>query len=156
MKRVILIFLIFLYSISIWSKIGPAVKLHFLSGNTITLLLEDQPLFQFENDEIIISTNKREIRCDFGELLKYTYVNNKQASIDNVQLNDARMFFSENGISGTNLNPNTEVSVYTQDGKFVCSALTNESGNVNINFQFYNNIVYIINHSSMTFKMIKK
>lgn len=155
MKRLLFTLFVFFSTISLWAKIGPGIKLQFASGNQVTILLEEQPLFKIEDNEIIITTSKREIRCGWEELQKYTYVNIDKSSIDNVEINEVHMSFTEFGISVENLQPYSDIFVYSQGGNLVYQGTTNALGCANIDLNAQTGVVYIIKTSSATLKMTK-
>lgn len=156
MKRSLLTLLVFFCSICIWAKVGPGVQLHFVSGEKITVLLEEEPLFTFDGDDIVITTTKRVVRCASGELLKFTHVNLDKTGIDDVEADDTRVYFTDDGVSASNLKPRSEFAVYTQDGRLICSAQADDQGNVKAQFPMQEGVVYIIKTSAATFKMMKR
>lgn len=155
MKRSLLTLLVFFCSICIWAKVGPGVQLHFVSGEKITVLLEEEPLFTFDGDDVVITTTKRVVRCASGELLKFTHVNLDKSGIDDVEADDTRVYFTDDGVSATNLKSHSEFAVYTQDGRLICSAQADDQGNVKAQFPLQEGVVCIIKTSAATFKMIK-
>lgn len=156
MKRSLLTLLVFFCSICVWAKVGPAVKLQFVTGNDMIVLFDEEPLLSFEKGDVVITTSKRILRYASDELLKFTYINIDKAAIENVEADYARIYFVEDGIAASNLAPRSDFAVYTQDGKLVCADQADEAGSVNAHFQVQENVVYIINTSAATFKMMKK
>lgn len=154
-QKTLLTFLLFFCSMCIWAKVGPGVQLYFVSGEKITVLLEEEPLFTFENDDVVITTTKRVLRCASGELLKFTHVNLDKSGIDDVEADDTRVYFTDDGVSASNLKPRSEFAVYTQDGRLICSAQADDQGNVKAQFPMQEGVVYIIKTSAATFKMMK-
>lgn len=155
MKRSLLTLLVFFCSICIWAQVGPGVQLHFVSGEKITVLLEEEPLFTFDGDDVVITTSKRVLRCASGELLKFTHVNLDKSGIDDVEADDTRVYFTEDGVSAFNLTPSSEFAVYTHDGKLLCSTQADDQGNAKARFHMQEGVVYIIKTSAATFKMMK-
>lgn len=156
MKRLLLTLLVFFSTISLWAKIGPGIKLQFASGNQITILLEDEPKLVFEKEDVVITTNRRTIRCESNDLLKFTYVNIGQLSIDEVATDDVQVYFTDEGVSASNLKPHSRLSIYSQDGKCVCSNTVDDQGNVSVWFTAQKGMVYIIKTSTASFKMTKR
>lgn len=155
MKRSLFTLLVFFCSVCIWAKVGPGVQLHFVSSEKITVLLEEEPLFTFDGDDVVITTTKRVLRCASGELLKFTHVNLDKSGIDDVEADDARVSFTDDGVSASHLKPRSEFAVYTQDGRLICSAQADDQGNVQAQFPIQEGVVYIIKTSAATFKMMK-
>lgn len=148
--------MVFLCSISIWAENYPGVKLQFASGEQIVIQLDEDPLFVFENDDVCITTSKRILQCNSEELLGFTHVNADPSSINVVNTDDVFVYFSNDGIVATNLKPHSQISIFTQDGKLVCSSQADGYGILHANFVSNNGVVYIIKSSSTSFKMIKR
>lgn len=148
--------IIFFSSINLWAENNPGVNLHFASGEQMVIQLEDEPMFTFENDDIVITTNKIILRFSSNELLKFTHVNIYPSSVENLETEKVRVCFTKDGIYASNLKPHSKFSVYSQDGKLVCSSLANENGTVNVSFHTHKGLVYIIKTDSIDFKIIKQ
>lgn len=154
-QKTLLTLLLFFCTICIWAKVGPGVQLHFVSGEKITVLLEEEPLFTFDGDDVVITTSKRILRCASGELLKFTHVNIDKSGIEDVETDDTRVYFTDDGVSASNLKPHSEFAVYTQDGRLICSSQADNQGNAGVRFPIQVGVVYIIKTSAATFKMMK-
>ncbi len=155
MKRILLTLFVTLSSFNLWAKVEPGIRLQFASGNQITILLDEQPLFRIDDNEITITTNKREIRCGWEDLYKYTFVNIAPSSVDNLEINEPRILFTEYGFSVNNIQPCSDIFVYSQEGKLVYKGSTNNLGSAYIDIVIKTGVVYIIKTSSATLKMTK-
>lgn len=156
LKRILLTLMVLLGSVCSWAKIGPGLRLQFMSGNQITILLEDEPKLVFEKEDVVITTIRRTIRCESNDLLKLTYVNIGQLSIDEVAAEDVKVYFTDEGVSASNLKPHSQLSIYSQDGKCVCSNTVDDQGSVSVCFTAQEGMVYIIKTSTASFKMTKR
>lgn len=156
MKRILLTLFVTLSSFSLWAKVEPGVRLQLASGKQITILLEDEPKLTFENDDIVITTRRRTIRCESNDLLKFTYINIDKLSLDEAQVDEVRVYFTDEGISASNLKPYSELVIYSQEGKLIYTSRADEYGYYNANFKAQKGLVYIIKTTERTFKMTKQ
>lgn len=156
MKRAFFGLLIFFCSLNVLAEIGSGVKLQFASGDQVVIQLEEKPVFTFDTNEIVVTTSERILRCDSDDLLKFTYINIPPSSVGNTEIDYVNIKIIDGGIFASNLKPNSEFRVFTQDGKFVCSATTNEQGIVNTHFPMQRGVVYIIKSSTKNIKLYAK
>lgn len=155
MKRALFSLIIFLSSIIIFAD-NPGVKLHFASGEQMIVYFEDEPMFTFEEDDIVINCKQTEIRFKFGDLLEYTFINQSHSSIDKHTINDAHLIFADDGICGSHFEPNSKLFVYSADGKLICSTTADVNGDINAKFTTRKGVTYIIKSLQINLKMTKR
>lgn len=155
MKRALFCLIIF-SSLHIWAETSPGVKLQFASGDQIVIQLDENPLIKFIDDNIYITTSTRILQCSSEELLGFTHIHVDHTSVKGIKTDDEFVFFTNDGISGSNIKPDSQFYIYTQDGKLICSSKTDEFGNLHANFNPQKGIIYIIKTSTTSFKMTKR
>lgn len=154
-SRIFLLLFTLSLALPSWAEGFNALQLVFTSGKQVTVMLDDQPLVTFDDEAVVITTAKRILKCTAGDLQKFTYLNIDMQSIVDVTTDEARIAFTDAGISASHLAPLSEVGVYSVDGRLLAKAQVDASGSASVSFAAQQGTVYVVKTSVTTFKMTK-
>ncbi len=123
-----------------------------------TILLDDQPVVSFSDDDLVISTHMgASVSIPSSHVTKWTYVKDEEATgISNAARFGSLLSFDGKHIGLTNLAPSTAVQVYTADGALVASGTTDSRGCVSLSMPEKAGGVYVNKTSTVTFKISKQ
>lgn len=155
MKRLFLTLLTILCTLTSWAEDSYALLLHFATGKQVTFLLDSRPLVTFDGDDLVITTTRRTLRCPAGEVVKFSYPAFDKASIDAVSADETRLSLTDEGIVATNLEPLSDVAVYTANGLLLATAKADIQGHSTVGFTVQQGAVYVVRTSVATFKISK-
>ena len=154
-KKYVLLFLLLIAS-SLLAFSENALRIHTKSGNDVTILLEELPIVTFLNEDIVVATQMNEIHYSASEITKFTYTNVSISGIDENKKIGTLFVWGENDLKAFNLSPQTNVSLYTIEGKLVACGKTNSKGYIHLSFTKSAKSVYILKSESITFKIYKR
>lgn len=155
MKRYIFFFALFLALTASAQDNINALKLHFVSGRQVIVLLDSEPVITFPGDQFVLSTHMNVVSYNAGEISKYTYASVVPSGITNPDAGGTTFAFTESGIVATHLAPGSAVGVYSVDGALVSSGKADVHGNATIGVPARSGAVYVIKTSVVNFKITK-
>ena len=121
-----------------------------LNGKTY-FLFDDLPKVKFENNSIIVSTNKKQNVLQFNNLQKVTFEEvHVDSRVNNVDIEQPTISLEGNTISVYNVN--SDISIYTPNGQLVGKYSPNGQGYCKFNIK--SSGLYIINNKKFNFKII--
>ena len=154
-KKYVLLFLLLIAS-PLLAFSENALRIHTKSGNDVTILLEELPIVTFLNEDIVVATHMNEIHYSASEITKFTYTNVSISGIDENKKIGTLFVWGENDLKAFNLSPQTNVSLYTIEGKLVACGKTNSKGYIHLSFTNSAKSIYILKSESITFKIYKR
>lgn len=142
---------------SCWSALAEdfnAVRIWMSSGKQVVLLLEANPLVSFDNNDVVVKTHMDEVRYASSDVVKFTYATVDASSVSHLKT-ESHFAFCNDGLRAMNLDPHSDISVYTVDGILLSTGKTDSSGNARIVLPTQQGAVYIVKTSVATFKITK-
>lgn len=122
----------------------------------LTILLDEQPVIKFSDDDLVVTTHLGDaVSIPSSLVSKYTYVKVEGTGITSAARFGSKLFFNGKHISMTNLTPSSAVQVYTVDGALVASATTDSRGNISLSLPDKSGAEYLVKTASVTFKISK-
>ena len=158
LRRTVSLLALLLPAWAAWADSGTitAVKIHSRSGTDVTILLENQPVVTFENDELVITTLTNTLSYVSSEYVRFTYVDNGVLTdMNNLSRLGVLISFEKDCLKVQNLVPKAQVSVYTVDGKLIASARTDAQGHAILALPELPGGVYVVKTNAVTFKLRK-
>lgn len=144
------------FKIAVASDNVNAMLLHVSSGQNLTILLDEQPVVTFSDDNLIVTTHMSVISIPSSLVTKFTYVHeDDETRINNAGQYGTVLSFDGKRLNVRNLAPSTGVQVYTVDGVLVASGTTDIRGNVSLSVPDKAGAVYMVKTSTLTFKIRK-
>ena len=132
-----------------------AVKLHRTSGEDVTILLDARPVVTFSDNSFVITTHMSVMTFLANDIQKFTYEYVDPSGISQPSMSNATYYIDNGAINFRNIEPRSKVSVYTIDGKIVGRVTADSNGNASLRFVDDNINVYVIETSTITFKIHK-
>ncbi len=144
--------------LSMWSgsaSVGNinALRIHYLSGEEMTILLDEDPVVRFEDLDLVISTCTNGINIASDEVVKFTYLNVDPGGIPNVDMSDILFSLGKESVTVSNLDPHVSVSIYTVDGILMSSAEAASDGRAILPLPGQSYTVYLLKTPFVTFKI---
>lgn len=154
-KRHIFLFVLFLALTASAQDNINALKLHFVSGRQVTVLLDSEPVITFSGSQLVLSTHMNVVSYNASDISKYTYASVVPSGITNPNAGDTMFTFTESSIIATHLAPGSAVEVYSVDGALVASGKADVHGNATIGVPARSGAVYVVKTSVVNFKITK-
>lgn len=156
-QRVLLSLVLLLCSSVGWAASGTyvAMKIHCKSGADVIILLDERPKVTFDNNDLVIATQTRVVNYPAEEVLKFTYLDELPAHVDNVTQSDMVFSFDDNKLMVQHLDPNAAVTVCAVDGRILASGQSDAQGRVSLTLPEVPGGVYVVKTPSVTFKVRK-
>jgi len=156
MKRVIpLFFLMLSLTGKAWAEEVNALTLWMVSGSKVVCLLDEQPVVTFTGDEIVLSTHMNKMSYPTADVLKFTHSYVDPTGIAQSGVAGTCFLFDGNFIKAFNLEPRSEVEVYSVDGSLLSETIADGSGNVCVSVPAQPGVVFIIKTLVANFKIMK-
>lgn len=133
-----------------------AIDFWMTTGNKVTFVLYERPLVTFQDNDLVITTPMREVRCASKDVTKFTYTSVDNSSISALKANSVSFRFEDYGIAVMNVEPLSVIDIYTTDGAHIATAKADHSGNAAVTFPSATGVTYIITTSVATFKTTKQ
>ena len=131
---------------------------HMTDGQTVEFLLEDEPVTKFEPGQLIIQTSKESpVIYLLENVQKYTHAGVPQG-IDSPIVAPGTILVRQNNeaVAIDGLPDNTNVSIYSADGKLLVSRKAVEGQTTLLPMMAFPQGNYIINAGGTSFKFVKQ
>lgn len=132
-----------------------ALQLLMSSGKLVTYMLDEEPVITFEADELVMKTHMATVRYQANDVLKFNYISVEDAGIASLRSSGVSFAINGNVLTATKLEPNSEVNVYSADGKLIATAKTDKSGNVTMSLPLKSGELCLISTTTANFKITK-
>lgn len=154
-KVLFLFFLVLTYAPQVSAESINAMILWMSSGNQIVCMLDEEPVISFEGDDLVLTTHMNVVKYNSDDVLRFTFSSVSPAGVDELKLSMLSFSFDGYVIKASNLEPLTEVHVFSVDGVQLTTKKTDHKGNVTISLPSQRGGVYVIKSSVANFKISK-
>lgn len=153
MKKILTLLFLF-SSLPLCAEDINALMIHFKSGKTMTLLLDEQPVTTFSGEDIVITTHMNQMTYNGADVQKYTYLYVDPTAVKSVSTGSL-FTIKDNTISLNGLAAGAELSIYSADGILLSSSKTDSHGNATLNLPHQAGKVYVVKTPIANFKICK-
>lgn len=138
------------------SEAKNALKIHSKSGTDVTILLDESPKVTFQDDDVIITTQKQVLSYPSSDVVRFTYETVDATGVHAVtSLSGIQVSFGEGMVSVSGLSSQTSVSLFSLDGKLLSSAIADKHGYATLSLPEIAGSVYVLKTTSLTLKIRK-
>ena len=133
------------------------ITVHQKDGQQFSLGFNDKPVVTYNDNELIVKTDKTELRCALTNVAKFTFDDVEDAVINiKTDLSKTSISLDENNVSITGAKANITVRLLASDGKQLQSYETDKDGTVTFSISDLSEGTYIVTSDSLTIKILKK
>ena len=155
MKRLLLSIVLFGSAMFVSAIELNALILHMKSGKQVTCFLKEQPKVSFVENDLIINTDFGETCYQVGDIVKLTYSYVDPNHIDDILASNICFNFDGQTLSAKNLEPSSNVSIFSIDGILLRSAKVADNGEISVDIPLTSGSVIIVKTSELNFKVRK-
>ena len=155
MKRLLLSIVLFGSAMCVSAIELNALILHMKSGKQVTCFLKEQPKVSFVENDLIINTDFGETCYQVGDIVKFTYSYVDPNHIDDILASNICFNFDGQTLSAKNLEPSSNVSIFSIDGILLRSAKVADNGEISVDIPLTSGSVIIVKTSELNFKVRK-
>ena len=155
MNKILILFLFVVSVFKVSAENNNALVLHIANGKLVTYLLDDLPIVTFEDDELVITTPNNVVSYQDGDVVKFTYSYVDPSKVSQTTMSDTMFKFEGNVLCAYNLEPLSDVSVFSVDGALITSAKTGANGEITLSIPQQSGNVVVVKTSVANFKMMK-
>ena len=155
MKRLLLSIVLFGSAMFVSAIELNALILHMKSGKQVTCFLKEQPKVSFVENDLIINTDFGETCYQVGDIVKFTYSYVDPNHIDDILASNICFNFDGQTLSAKNLEPSSNVSIFSIDGILLRSAKVADNGEITMDIPLTSGSVIIVKTSELNFKVRK-
>ena len=155
MKRLLLSIVLFGSAMFVSAIELNALILHMKSGKQVTCFLKEQPKVSFVENDLIINTDFGETCYQIGDIVKFTYSYVDPNHIDDILASNICFNFDGQTLSAKNLEPSSNVSIFSIDGILLRSAKVADNGEISVDIPLTSGSVIIVKTSELNFKVRK-
>lgn len=155
MKRLLLSIVLFGSAMFVSAIELNALILHMKSGKQVTCFLKEQPKVSFVENDLIINTDLGETCYQVGDIVKFTYSYVDPNHIDDILASNICFNFDGQTLSAKNLEPSSNVSIFSIDGILLRSAKVADNGEISVDIPLTSGSVIIVKTSELNFKVRK-
>ena len=155
MNEILILFLFVVSVFKVSAENNNALVLHMANGKLVTYLLDDLPIVTFEDDELVITTPNNVVSYQDGDVVKFTYSYVDPSKVAQTTFSDTMFKFEGNVLRAYNLEPLSDVSVFSVDGSLITSAKTGANGEITLSIPQLSGNVVVVKTSVAKFKMMK-
>lgn len=155
MKRLLLSIVLFGSALFVSAIELNALILHMKSGKQVTCFLKEQPKVSFVENDLIINTDFGETCYQVGDIVKFTYSYVDPNHIDDILASNICFNFDGQTLSAKNLEPSSNVSIFSIDGILLRSAKVADNGEISVDIPLTSGSVIIVKTSELNFKVRK-
>lgn len=155
MKRLLLSIVLFGSAMFVSAIELNALILHMKSGKQVTCFLKEQPKVSFVENDLIINTDFGETCYQVGDIVKFTYSYVDPNHIDDILASNICFNFDGQTLSAKNLEPSSNVSIFSIDGILLRSAKVADNGEISVDIPLTSGSVIIVKTSELNFKVRK-
>ena len=155
MNKILILFLFVVSVFKVSAENNNALVLHMANGKLVTYLLDDLPIVTFEDGELVITTPNNVVSYQDGDVVKFTYSYVDPSKVSQTTMSDTMFKFEGNVLCAYNLEPLSDVSVFSVDGALITSAKTGANGEITLSIPQQSGNVVVVKTSVANFKMMK-
>ena len=124
-------------------------------GESVVCQFNENPRLTHQNDYVVLSTTKAEIRYQTKEIAKAYVYDGIKTGIEQIK-GSGEIHADGERITLRGFSPNDKFSIYTVQGMLVASRKVDSNGDATIYMSELENGVNIVKTRNQTFKIIKK
>lgn len=132
-----------------------ALVIEFMSGETVSFILEEHPKLTFSGTELVITSPSYETSYPLSDLKRYTFKFVEVSGITSVQDNADGIRQTDGTVIIDGAAPGTAITVYSSSGITAASVTADNTGRAVINTSPLPSGVYIIKYGDKTTKIRK-
>ena len=155
MNKILILFLFVVSVFKVSAENNNALVLHMANGKLVTYLLDKMPIVTFEDDELVITTHNNVVSYQDGDVVKFTYSYVDPSKVAQTTMSDTMFKFEGNVLCAYNLEPLSDVSVFSVDGALITSAKTGANGEITLSIPQQSGNVVVVKTSVANFKIMK-
>ena len=159
MKKIFPLLVALLMVSAVWAQDAPVQKLnvHMMDGSQLQFLLTDEPVTTFENGNLVITTNQGVYSYPLAKKKKYTHEGLPEGvDLPTVAPGDILVRQNNEMMLIDGLPSNTQVEVYSADGKLILSQHAVGGQSTLLNLANQPQGTYIVNVGQTSFKFVKQ
>lgn len=155
MRKLFLLLLSLICVCKVTAESVNALVLNMTTGKQVIFMLDDLPIVTFEDDELVITTPNNVVSYQDGDVVKFTYSYVDPSKVAQTTFSDTMFKFEGNVLRAYNLEPLSDVSVFSVDGSLITSAKTGANGEITLSIPQLSGNVVVVKTSLAKFKMMK-
>ena len=155
MRKLFLLLLSLICVCKVTAESVNALVLNMTTGKQVIFMLDDLPIVTFEDDELVITTPNNVVSYQDGDVVKFTYSYVDPSKVSQTTMSDTMFKFEGNVLCAYNLEPLSDVSVFSVDGALITSAKTGANGEITLSIPQLSGNVVVVKTSVAKFKMMK-
>ena len=133
------------------------LNVHMMDGQVVTFLLDQEPVTTFENGNLVITTNQGVYSYPLAQMKKYTHEGLPEGiDLPTVAPGDILVRQNNEMMLIDGLPSNTQVEVYSADGKLILSQHAVGGQSTLLNLANQPQGTYIVNVGQTSFKFVKQ
>ena len=132
-----------------------ALVLNMVTDKQVIFMLDDLPIVTFEEGELVITTPNSVVSYQEDDVVKFTYSYVDPSKVSQTTMSDTMFKFEGNVLCAYNLEPLSDVSVFSVDGSLITSAKTGVNGELSLSIPQQSGNVVVVKSSVAKFKMMK-
>ena len=160
MRKLLLLFSALLLVSAVWAQEEQPVQrlnVHMMDGSQLQFLLTDEPVTTFENGNLVITTNQGVYSYPLAQMKMYTHEGIPEGiDLPTVAPGDILVRQNNEMMLIDGLPDNTQVEVYSADGKLILSQHAVGGQSTLINLANQPQGTYIVNVGQTSFKFVKQ
>lgn len=133
-----------------------ALTLWMASGKKVVCMLDEQPVVTFRGDELVLSTHMNVMSYSAADVLRFTHSYVDPAGIAVPETAEAGFVFDGSCIKAFNLEPMSEIEVYSVDAVLQAKAIADVNGSICIYIPARSGDVFIVKTPVANFKIMKQ
>ena len=159
MKKLIVLFLIFLLSASVYAQEKKVLGVYMNDGTTVCFLLNEKPVLTFVEDAVKIVSTSEEALIKRSLVDRFEFLAEVPTGINDVKENSGvgeNLEFRGDAILVSGLPKGCKVHVYSVNGLAQITAVAGEDGDVTLQLGSLSKGIYLVNYNETTIKFIKR
>ena len=131
-----------------------ALLLHLSSGSQILFQLDENPIVSFQEDNLLISTNKNVVTYCAADVQRFSYITDPSGIITK-DIVMPKFSIIGNLLVVNGLEPSSKFKIYSDDGILQVSSIVDIDGNTSVNIPNIQGKIYIVKTANSSFKISK-
>lgn len=153
MKRVLLIFLFFVFWGVANATDQPRIVVHLADNTSMEVLLQEMPIVKFINEKLKIETSMNLYEFDRNNVVKFEFKGDVDG-VEKVQHSDFNLVHVDNMLKFQNLPMNSEIEVFSADGILLFANVV--EGNYILMLDDFSQGIYIVRVNGISTKIAIK
>ena len=159
MKKLLIIFMIFLLSASVYAQEKKVLGIYMTDGTMVCFLLNEKPVLTFVDDAVKVVSTSEEALIKRSLVDHFEFLAEVPTDINDVKENSGvgeNVELDGDAIRVSGLPQGCKVQVYSVNGQAQITAVAGEDGNVTLHLGSLSKGIYLVNYNKTTIKFIKR